>query len=102
MKQRTNKLARLEKNRKSIITEDLTHCIICGNLKQHLHEVFYGRNRLNSIKYGMVMPICFNCHKTIHNNIDMDMYYKMLFQKEYEKTHTRDEFISIFYKNYLD
>ena len=102
MKNKSNKLAKLERSRTSIITNDLSHCFVCGMRKQHLHEIFYGKNRLNSIKHGMVIPICFNCHTRIHNDIDMDLYYKKLFQKEYEKTHTRDEFISIFYRNYLD
>ena len=101
MRNKSYKITKLERNRKSIITNDLEHCYVCGSRKQHLHEIYYGNNRNNSLIYDMVMPICFECHHRIHNDIEMDLYYKKLFQKEFEKTHTREKFIKIFYKSYL-
>ena len=101
IKNKTKKLAKLEKNRKSIFTTDLTHCIICGRKKEHLHEVYSGSFRLRSIKNDMVIPLCFEHHREIHNNIKLSLYYKQLCQKLYEKNHSREEFIKIFGRNYL-
>lgn len=106
MKKKTYKLAKAERKRKSIIYNDLTHCAVCGSLYNiNLHEVFYGKNRINSIKYGCVMPLCPEHHTygkfAIHNNKDMDLFYKKMFQEELEKSITREEFISIFHINYL-
>lgn len=33
MKSKSNKLAKLERNRKSIFTDDLEHCYLCGKAK---------------------------------------------------------------------
>lgn len=105
IRKRTNTLAKRENNRFSIIYNDLTKCAVCGSkLGINKHEVFYGSYRQNSIKYGMVIPLCQEHHtgnNGIHNNRDIDLYFKRLFQSEFEKTHTRDEFIKLFGKSYL-
>lgn len=106
MKNKTYKLYKAEKNRQSIIYEDLTKCAICKSAYNiNIHEVFYGANRQNSIKYKCVMPLCPIHHVygkfAIHNNRDIDLFYKKMFQEELEKTMTREEFISVFHRNYL-
>lgn len=105
MKKKTYKLAKAERNRYSIIYDDLTKCAICTSTYNiNLHEVYYGSNRQNSIKYGCVIPLCQEHHtgdNGIHNHRNIDMYYKRMFQEEMEKTMSREEFISIFHKNYL-
>jgi len=101
MKKRSSKLNKLERNRFSIITNDLDHCILCGKTKNHLHEVIYGKNRLNSIKYGLVIPLCFNCHNAIHNDIKLDLAYKKIAQDRFVKHYPELDFLSIFHKNYL-
>ena len=68
LKNRTSKQAKLERDRFSILTNDLDHCVICSAKKEHLHEVCFGRNRINSIKYGLVIPLCLNCHEEMHRN----------------------------------
>ena len=45
LKKKSSKLAKLEKNRFSIITKDLEHCYLCGNKKQELHELIEVKNR---------------------------------------------------------
>lgn len=91
----------LEKNRKSILTKNLKYCIVCGMPKQHIHEVFFGRNRQNSMKWGCCIPICARCHINIHNNIDLDMLYKRRCQEKFEELYSHKEFMDIFKKNYL-
>ena len=95
------KLRKLERNRFSILTNDLDHCIICGAERNHLHEVFQGAYRQRSIKEKMVLPLCVYHHTCIHNDIKLSLYWKRTCQKEFEKTHTRKEFIKIFGRSYL-
>lgn len=69
IKQKSSKLAKLERNRYSIITYNLDICYICkSHKKDHLDEVFGGRNRQTSMKYGLVIPICFKCHRELTDN----------------------------------
>lgn len=69
IKQKSNKLAKLERNRFSIITYNLDICYICQkHRKDHLDEVFGGRNRQTSMKFGLVIPICFKCHRELTDN----------------------------------
>jgi len=101
IKKKTNKLSKLERNRYSVFTDDLEHCIICGNKKDNLHEVFPGAYRLRSMKYHMVLPLCAHHHTQMHEDIELSLYWKRSCQKEFEMSHTREEFIKIFGKNYL-
>lgn len=105
MRRKSNKLANLEKKRKSIFTEDLDHCYLCGKPREHLHEIIYGKNRINSIKYNFVIPLCANHHTGkdgIHFNKELDLYYKRLCQIYFENNiGNRKEFIKIFGRSYL-
>lgn len=101
IKQRTGKLSKAERNRFSILTEDMDHCIICGKKKDNLHEVFFGRNRLNSIKYGMVIPLCIEHHLEIHKNSQLQDIWHIKGQKEFNKHYPELDFTEIFKINYL-
>ena len=105
IKSRTKKQIQKEKNRFSIIYTDLTKCAICGSkIGINKHEVFYGRNRQNSIKYGLIVPLCFNHHTDdngIHKNRELDLHFKKLFQKKWIETYgTNEDFIKTFHQNY--
>lgn len=102
MKKRTNKQTKREKERFSIIYQDLTKCALCtskSNIEKN--EVFEGAKRGASIKHGFVIPLCKIHHKKFHNNREFALIIKRQFQKEFEKTHTREEFLSIIHRNYL-
>lgn len=101
IKVKSNKLAKLERNRTSLFTADLEHCIICGKSKEHLHEVFYGRNRLNSIRYNIVIPICLKCHLEMHKNKALQNEYHKKGQVLFNETYPDLDFIEIFGRNYL-
>ena len=105
MHNKSKKLAKLERNRFSVFTDDLEHCILCGKPREHLHEIIYGKNRINSIKYNFVIPLCANHHTGkdgIHFNKDLDLYYKRLCQIYFENNiGNRIEFIKIFGRSYL-
>lgn len=102
MRNKSNKLAKLERNRYSVFTEDLEHCYLCGKKKNDLHEVYAGRNRINSIKYGFVLPLCGECHSLNQNNPFFNDYWHKQGQIYWEDfIGTREEFISVFRRNYL-
>lgn len=105
------KTKKLERNRFSIITSDLNHCIICRKTNINKHEIFFGTGkRILSMKYGLVIPLCQDYHHNQYNctGIHFDKELCLKWQKkgqlkamEYYNW-TTDEFIKIFGKNYLD
>ncbi len=102
MRNKSNKLTKLEKNRYSVFTENLEHCYLCGKKKNDLHEVYAGRNRINSIKYGFVLPLCGECHSLNQNNPFFNDYWHKQGQIYWEDfIGTREEFINVFRRNYL-
>lgn len=99
MKKKSYKITKLENNRYSILTEDLERCIMCGKPKDNLHEVFFGKNRQLSMKWGCVIPLCYTHHIMIHNNHAIDLTWKIKTQEAFESVYN-DDFIKIFGKNY--
>ncbi len=101
IKSRSNKLAKLERNRTSLFTDDLEHCILCGKSKDHLHEIFFGKNRVNSIKYKLVIPVCFECHNKIHNDIKLQNEWFIKGQTRFNEVYPDLDFVEIFKRNWL-
>ena len=87
IRKKSKKLAKKEKNRYSILTNNLEKCFFCLNKKEELHEIFRGRNRQKSIKYGLIIPICSECHKkiTLKRDKNLENYAKKIFIKKYSK-----------------
>lgn len=92
-------------NRYSILN-NLDKCFVCGKPKEAIHEVYFGKNRQVSIKNGFCVGLCHAHHNMsnegVHFNIALDMALKKLYQEEYEKTHSRAEFIRLIGKNYIE
>lgn len=104
MRNKSSKLARLEKNRFSIITDDLEHCIICRATKDDLHEIFGGCRRKVSMQFGLVLPVCRRCHSYIERNEDVKLKWKKIGEELWLVTYKPfdvEKFIEIFGKNYL-
>lgn len=102
IKKKSNKQNKLEKNRFSIFTNNFSQCYFCKRKikedeKFDLHEVYGGSNRTRSMKYGLVVPLCRICH----SNVKIINYLRIKLQKEFEKTHTRDDFIKIIGQSYI-
>ena len=98
IKKKSNKLAKLERQRdKDIVKSGI--CEYCRQYSKRLdpHEAYGGSNRKRSIKYKFVKLICPKCHsnEAIINQLRIDT------QKEFEKEHTREEFIKIIGKSYI-
>lgn len=96
----------------SILTDDLTTCIECrekGIIRKNInkHEIFYGKNRQNSIKYGLVIPLCQEEHhnqfqsKGIHFDKELCDKWHKRGQEAFKEKYPELDFVSIFRKNYL-
>lgn len=112
-----SKVTRLERMRFSIVTKDLSHCFICHSFKNDLHEIYHGKNRINSMKYGCVIPVCRKCHNRIHKDvttysttinginyigITFDEICKIKMQYDFLKTYPDLNFIDIFHYDYIN
>ena len=98
IKKKSSKQAKLERDRdKNLIKKG--KCEYCHRYSDRLdpHEVYGGSNRKRSIKNKFVALLCRNCH----DNEKVIEELKKKYQKEYEQTHTREEFIKLIGKSYL-
>ena len=94
-------------NRFSIL-QDKKECYVCHTTDNiHIHEVFFGKNRKNSIKWGCCVYLCGKHHNQsnegVHFNNRLDQELKMRMEQQFLKVYnkTTKDFISIFKKNYL-
>lgn len=101
IKKKSGKLARMEKKRFSILTDNFEYCYVCGKRKEQVHEIFGGRNRQVSIKHGFCIPICKECHDKTETDMKFDKELKKECQRKFEEIHTRDDFLKLVDKNYL-
>lgn len=92
IRKRSSKLAKLERQRDKKIVK-YGECQYCHREFKHLdpHEIYGGSNRKRSIENGFIKMLCRECHSDdkILEQLKIDT------QKEFEKTHTREEFIKI-------
>lgn len=93
---------------KSII-QDEKKCFVTGSTDGlHKHHIFGAFNRDNSEKFGLWVWLRWDYHiadspnATPHNDKDTDLFFKRMAQRKFEETSTRERFIEIFGRNYLD
>lgn len=93
---------------KSII-QSKKKCFICScPFGLHEHHIYFGTSRRKiSEQNGFKVWLCPLHHEGtygIHgkNGHDLDIYLKQVCQKKYEETHSREEFINLIGKNYLE
>ena len=89
----------------SIIQKE-KRCLICHTERGvHRHHIFFGPLRNISEKNGFVVWLCGFHHNMsregVHFNKELDLEIKRLAQHEYERTHTRDDFMNLIGRNYL-
>lgn len=99
----------------SIITDKMDRCIVCGRRvytdtddlfrRRHLHEIFGGTGRRELSKYyGLVVPLCYECHEGdngVHKNRVYDIALKEEGQKAFEEHYPDEDFLEVFGRNYL-
>ena len=100
IKKQTYKHQKADRNRASIITNNLTNCYICGKKTVNIHEIFYGSYRHTSIKWNLTIPLCLEHHtfgeNAIHNNRKLDLKIKILAQTIFENKFSKELFIKEF------
>ena len=92
MRYKSNKLSNLEKSRYSILTDEMDKCYICSLPYPDINEIFPGRNRINSMRYGLCIPLCRKCHNQYHKDRDMQLFFMKKALDEFLKSHTLQEF----------
>lgn len=85
---------------KSIIAKDFETCFLCGKQSQQIHHIFNKYDKKRSEKYGLLLPLCANCHHEIHSNNILNNDIKKLAQTEFEKWYGHDKWFEEFGKNY--
>ena len=93
------------KKRYSILN-NLDKCYFCGRPREAIHEIYFGTgNRKVSIEKGFCVGLCNQHHNmsndSVHFNRSKDLHLKKLYQEEYEKTHTREEFIKLIGRSFI-
>ena len=80
------------------------HIGTCTKKATDCHHLMNGSSvyRKRCDKYGLVIPVCRQCHERLHNDKAMLIRYKKLAQKAFEKQNTREEWLNLFHKNYLE
>ena len=102
---------RLDEMRKPSILQDEKKCYITGYEGAGLdcHHIYFGTgNRRISDENGFWVwirhdhHVADSEHDTPHNNPEVDLWLKMKCQKKFEETHSREEFMALVGRNYLD
>lgn len=91
------------------IIQNEKKCYFCGAEHPiHKHHIFAGSNRNRSEENGFVAYVCAYHHnlggngKCVHQCREMDLQLKRDCQAKYEEEHSREEFMALIGKNYLD
>lgn len=93
---------------KPSILQNIKECYVCGaTVNLHCHHIYMGANRKVSEDNGFKVWLCGHHHNLSNDGVhgkhghELDMYLKETCQKEFEKTHTREEFMQLVGRNYL-
>lgn len=88
---------------KSIITNNFDVCYVCGKPRQQFHHIMNGAYRKKSEKYGLIIPICEQCHREVHDSPDQELNRKLKADAEskFLMIYSFDTWMSAFHKNYL-
>lgn len=80
-------------------------CFICGKFPVECHHCIPGSRRKLCDEDDLVVYLCHEHHNepgfSAHYNKQFADYLKAMAQTEYEKTHTHEEWMEIFKKNYI-
>jgi len=96
----------MERIKFSLLTDDLETCYLCGKPATDKHHVFGGYstgNRDHSEDDGLVVPLCWNCHRKVHNQPSQQLMYSLKKQGQlaWEEAHPGESFAKRYGKNYV-
>lgn len=82
-------------------------CFITGSTTNlHKHHIYGGAMRKLSERYGLYVWLRADWHNGsdygVHFNLDLDKRLKETGQCEFEKVYSRDKFMELFGRNYLE
>lgn len=90
------------------VLQDVKECYVTHDINGlHKHHCLNGANRRLAEEDGLWVwlrwdyHIADSPHPTPHNDQETDLFFKRLAQKKYEETHTREEFMERYGRNYL-
>lgn len=87
----------------SILTDDLEHSYMSGRLKEDIHHCVFGRGRRQiAEKNGFLIPLTHEEHMKVHQNRKMQLFFIRKCQRKYEETHTREDWLRLVGRNYLE
>lgn len=102
LKRKTYKLAKMERERFSLFTDDDSKCMLCGSKYQLTwNEIFRGKNRQLSMKYGLVQRLCLSCHMKYQDDPVFNEIWHKKGQIAFNKHYPGLDFVKIFGRNYL-
>lgn len=89
------------------IYNDRDVCFLCGGRASEMHHIFHGNGlRKLSDYYGLVVPLCHQCHNEppngAHFNAEVDTYLKREGQWAFEREYGHAKFMRVFGRNYLE
>ena len=93
IKKKSSKLKKIEKERFSILTDNLEKCYYCSRKANHIHEIYKGSNRLISMKNGFCIPLCWECHKRTEDDVSFLKKFQFECQEKYLENHTKEELL---------
>lgn len=102
IKNKSNKLSKKEKNRFSIVQEDMSYCFFCDRQAQSIHELIGGMNRQTSIKWGLCVGACIRCHRILEDNEKIKQKYRVIGQNIFEKKYSHELFMQEFKMDYKE
>lgn len=79
-------------------------CYICRTtIGLHKHHLLHGTaNRKIADRYGYWVYLCAMHHGMVHGDAELDKGFKKIAQRKFEQTGTREEFIRVFGKSYME
>ncbi len=92
-------------SKKSILTDCMDYCYICGFPYPEKHHVLYGKNHKMADKYKLLLPLCYVHHRDqrlgVHFNKKLDDQLKRMAQETFERIYSHEKWMEVFQENYL-
>lgn len=100
---------RRQRHKASILQAKDGSCYLCFMLRGdssfkpvlHTHHIFGGSRRKKSEAEGLKVYLCPEHHMAVHKNSSRMRYLQITAQTEYERTHSREQWMQLMGKNYL-
>ena len=91
---------------KSVLVEDMEHCVVCGREAINIHHIFCGTaKRKLSDDDGYIIPLCHKHHngsnEAIHFNRELEKEWRQIAQEHFERKNSRQAFIQRYGRSYL-